>query len=102
MRITQEAMNNAVRHASASSIDVSCRVAAPTAEIVVRDDGTGLGTGRPDSYGLAIMRERAGLIDADLSISPAEPHGTVVTVRVPSRHAGSSHADRPRPDKVTA
>jgi signal transduction histidine kinase len=102
LRIAQEAMNNAVRHSSASEIDVSCRVAAPTAEIVVRDDGTGLGTGRPDSYGLAIMRERASLIDADLSIATVEPHGTVVTVRVPSRHAGSSPARDPRPDKVTA
>ncbi len=102
LRIAQEAMNNAVRHAQASGIDVSCRVAAPTAEIVVRDDGTGLGTGRPDSYGLAIMRERAGLIDADLSISTAEPCGTVVTVRVPSRHASPSRSPDPRPDKVTA
>ncbi|GAA1475927.1 hypothetical protein GCM10009623_03730 [Nocardioides aestuarii] len=102
LRIAQEAMNNAVRHSSASTIDVSCRVAAPSAEIVVRDDGTGLGTGRPDSYGLAIMRERAGLIDADLTISAAEPQGTVVTVRVPARHAGPSHTRDPRPDKVTA
>ena len=73
-----------------------------TAEIVVRDDGTGLGAGRPDSYGLAIMRERAGLIDADLTVAAAEPHGTVVTVRVPSRHAGSSNAKHSRPDRVTA
>lgn len=102
LRIVQEAMTNAVRHARATAIDVSCRVAAPTAEIVVRDDGHGLGAGRPDSFGLAIMRERAGLIDADLNIAPAEPHGTVVTVRVPSRHAGSSRPEDPRPDKVSA
>lgn len=102
LRITQEAMNNAVRHASATTIDVSCRVAAPTAEIVVKDDGEGLGTPRPDSFGMAIMRERASLIDADLAISPAEPHGTAVTVRVPSRHAGTSRPEDPRPDRVTA
>ncbi len=48
------------------------------------------------------MRERAGLIDADLTITAADPHGTVVTVRVPSRHAGSSRSGEPRPDKVTA
>jgi signal transduction histidine kinase len=101
LRITQEAMTNAVRHSGATSIDVSCRVAAPAAEIAVQDDGRGLGTGRPDSYGLAIMRERAGLIDADLSIKAAEPHGTMVTVRVPSRHAGASRSAEPRPDKVS-
>ena len=102
LRITQEAMTNAVRHSRASTIDVTCRVAAPAAEIMVRDDGSGLGTGRPDSYGLAIMRERAGLIDADLQIESVEPSGTVVTVRVPSRHASASLADETRPDRVSA
>ena len=102
LRITQEAMTNAVRHSGATAIDVDCRVAAPSAEIMVRDNGRGLGTGRPDSYGLAIMRERAGLIDADLSIGAAEPSGTQVTVRVPSRHATTSRADDSHSDKVTA
>ena len=59
LRIAQEAMNNAVRHSRATAIDVTCRVAAPSAEIMVRDDGRGLGPGRQDSYGLAIM-QRAG------------------------------------------
>ncbi len=42
-----------------------------------------MGTGRPDSWGLEIMRERALLIGADLTIEDAVPHGTVVTVRLP-------------------
>ena len=102
LRITQEAMTNAVRHSQASSIDVTCRVVAPAAEIMIRDDGRGLGTGRPDSYGLAIMRERAQLIDADLAIESVEPNGTVVTVRVPSRHASASLNGETRPDMVSA
>lgn len=102
LRIAQEAMTNAVRHSHATAIDVSCRVTAPTAEILIRDDGRGLSDGRPDSFGLAIMRERAGLIDADLTIEPFEPHGTVVTVRVPSRHASASRTSDARPDRVTA
>ncbi len=95
LRITQEAMTNAVRHSHATAIDVTCRVAAPSAEIMVRDDGRGLGTGRPDSYGLAIMRERAGLIDADLAVESVEPErhrgdgpGAVQTrQRLPHRRA---------------
>ncbi len=43
-----------------------------------------MGTGRPDSWGLEIMRERALLIGADLTIENADPHGTVVTVRLPA------------------
>lgn len=101
LRITQEAMTNAVRHAQASVIDVNCRVAAPVAEIVVRDDGKGWGQARPDSYGLAIMRERANLIDADLEIEPGNSRGTVVTVRLPSRHVGASRTGDADPAKVS-
>ncbi len=42
LRITQEAMTNAVRHSGAHAIDVLCRVAPPSAELVISDDGRGL------------------------------------------------------------
>jgi signal transduction histidine kinase len=90
LRITQEAMTNAVRHSGASTIEVDCRVSAPAAEIVVRDDGHGMGRGRDDSHGLVIMRERATLVDAELAIEPGDRAGTVVTVRVPSRSGSST------------
>ncbi len=80
LRIAQEAMTNAVRHAGARSINVQCRVAPPTAEIVVSDDGRGLGIGRDDSHGLEIMRERAALIGAVLHVADTVPHGTTVAV----------------------
>jgi signal transduction histidine kinase len=82
LRITQEAMTNAVRHSGATAINVTCRVAPPTAEIVVSDNGHGLGARRDDSHGLEIMRERAALIDAELDVIDNAPHGTVVAVRL--------------------
>jgi signal transduction histidine kinase len=84
LRIAQESMNNAVRHARPSMIEVRCSVEAPGAEILVQDDGRGMGEGRPDSWGLQIMRERALLIGAELSIADVQPHGTLVAVRLPS------------------
>jgi signal transduction histidine kinase len=82
LRIAQEAMTNAVRHSGASSITVHCSVAPPTAEVVVSDNGRGLGPGRDDSHGLEIMRERAALILGELAVSENTPHGTVVAVRL--------------------
>lgn len=82
LRIAQEAMNNAVRHSKASGIDVHCRVHAPSAEIVVTDDGRGLQPARRDSHGLSIMRERAALIGGVLEVGPGEGGGTRVSVRV--------------------
>ena len=82
-RITQEAMNNAIKHAHCSLIEVHCQVHAPHALITVTDNGRGMQQARADSQGLKIMRERAELVDADLSISENPTGGLVVAVRLP-------------------
>jgi signal transduction histidine kinase len=83
LRIGQEAMTNAVRHSGASDIWITCRVAAPYAEVTVSDNGCGLRTGRTDSHGLQIMRERARLIGAELSLAARPGGGVVLKVRAP-------------------
>lgn len=97
LRIAQQAMTNAVRHACASRIDVHCQVHAPDALITVTDDGRGLQEPRSDSFGLEIMRERALLIGAVLSIGDSPTGGTVVTVRTPATTVGAS-AETENPD----
>jgi|LULE01.1.fsa_nt_gb signal transduction histidine kinase len=94
-RITQEALNNAVKHAECRAIRVHCQVAAPYAAISVTDDGRGLGEARSDSYGMRIMRERALLIDARLSIEEPPQGGLAVHVRLPSA------AEQPIPSPTT-
>ncbi|MBU1801497.1 MAG: sensor histidine kinase [Actinobacteria bacterium] len=81
-RIAQESMNNAIKHAQCSSIEVVCRVHAPEAEISVSDDGRGLQQARADSHGLKIMRERARLIDGELRLDSNSTGGLTVSVRV--------------------
>jgi signal transduction histidine kinase len=81
-RITQEAMNNAIKHAHATVIDVHCRVHAPRAIITVSDDGRGMQSARSDSHGIEIMRERAMLIGGRLAIDSAPEGGLMVTVSV--------------------
>lgn len=100
-RIAQEAMNNAVKHARATVIEVECQVYAPRARISVCDNGRGLQDGRADSYGLKIMRERAQLIKADLSVSENDTGGLTVTVQIGPAET-SSQPTRPDPEKVTA
>jgi signal transduction histidine kinase len=93
LRIAQEAMTNAVRHAGATAINVQCSVEPPCAEIVVADNGRGLGARRDDSHGLEIMRERAALVDGELTVTDNHPHGTVVAVRL--YPPGVSDAEEP-------
>ncbi len=83
LRITQEALNNSVKHARPSEILVSCEVAPPRARIQVSDDGPGLGSARPDSYGLSIMSERARLVGADLELGTGPAGGVAITVSLP-------------------
>ncbi|WP_139981179.1 sensor histidine kinase [Nocardioides litoris] len=83
-RITQEAMNNAIKHAQCSTIEVNCQVHAPAALITVTDDGRGLQKGRSDSHGLKIMRERARLVGAELAIDDSPGGGLSVAVRIGS------------------
>lgn len=97
-RIAQEAMNNAIKHAKASRIDVHVQVHAPDALITVSDDGRGMQTGRSDSHGLKIMRERAGLIGAELTILDPPQGGLAVQVRLGSQtmpqHEFDEHDER--------
>lgn len=81
-RIAQEAMNNAIKHARCTAIDVTCQVHAPEAHITISDDGRGLQQARSDSHGLKIMRERARLVGAALSIEDDVDGGLVVSVRI--------------------
>ncbi|RKN18875.1 ATPase [Micromonospora musae] len=81
LRIAQEAVTNARKHAGASNLWVTCEVDPPYAQIEVSDDGQGIADQRPDGrYGLAIMAERAERIRGRLEIRPRRPSGTTVAV----------------------
>ena len=81
-RITQEAMNNAIKHSQASAVEVHCQVYAPSARITIIDNGRGMQQSRTDSHGLKIMRERARLINAELAINTNPAGGLSVSVQV--------------------
>lgn len=81
LRIAQEAITNARKHAGAQNLWVTCEVDPPYARIAVSDDGAGIGPARPEGrYGLAIMAERAERIRGQLEITPRDAGGTSVAV----------------------
>jgi two-component system sensor histidine kinase UhpB len=84
-RIVQEALINALRHASASRINVS--VGVEPNELVVRidDNGVGLlpGWDQPGHYGVRGMRERASALGGTLELRAGEAGGTQVLARMP-------------------
>jgi signal transduction histidine kinase len=99
LRIAQEAITNARKHASAKNLWVDCLTDPPQASLTIRDDGRGIHGRRDDSYGITIMRERANRIDATLDIesetdSPAAS-GTVVRVTVASKAVLTPESAKP-------
>lgn len=83
LRIVQEAVTNARKHSQARNLWVTCSVDPPAASIAVEDDGLGVArTPGAANHGMAIMRERAGRIRAELTVAPRHPRGTRVQVTV--------------------
>jgi signal transduction histidine kinase len=91
IRILDEAVTNAVKHASARRIGVSIEtVKAASGEcgcITVTDDGKGFaadGPSRPSSRGLRNMKNRAARCGAELELSSGSC-GTTVRLQLPRR-----------------
>jgi len=88
LRIGQEAVVNAVRHAAATRIDVHLVYVATRVALRVADDGRGFqpasnGSGPEGHYGIRGMRERAAEIDAALILESTPGGGTRVAVEAP-------------------
>lgn len=81
-RISQEAVNNAAKHASASLIKVRVAVHRGVISMIVADDGSGITNPAADTMGLQIMRYRAGIIGARFKIISQAGRGTIVAVRM--------------------
>jgi signal transduction histidine kinase len=88
LRIAQEAITNARKHANAENLWVTCSVNPPRATLRIEDDGGGLGKPRTDSFGLEVMRERAERVGAKLTVMNREDGGTSVEVTLGARHDG--------------
>jgi two-component system NarL family sensor kinase len=86
--ITQEAVSNAGRHSGGETVSITLRSLNGDVELRVMDDGSGfgdtdpLGQSEPGHLGLASMRERAELLDGELTIDSSE-RGTKLVVRAP-------------------
>jgi two-component system, NarL family, sensor histidine kinase UhpB len=89
-RVAQESLTNTLRHADASNATVSLGVEEDAVVLSVSDDGKGIAELPTDTVGLAGMRERALLVDGQLTIQSAPGQGTEVRLSVPSGEAVTS------------
>ena len=84
-RLAQEAVNNAIKHARADRIEVEIGLDGARGLLSIRDNGIGMPppAGIGSGLGLRIMRQRCGMIDAELGIESPPEGGTHVQCRFP-------------------
>jgi signal transduction histidine kinase len=93
LRIAQEAISNALRHAHPNNVFIELIEDDARWSLTVRDDGRGM-TLNPElyaqqGYGLTNMRERSGAIGGQFHIESKAGEGTRVSVTLPRRKAAA-------------
>ena len=86
LRIAQEAMSNAVRHARPTVISLNLRCHQGELVLEVTDNGSGIADSQAanrEGFGFPNMRARAANIGAELEVRTQGGRGTTIVVHVP-------------------
>jgi signal transduction histidine kinase len=91
-RVTQEALNNVLKHAHASRVDVLVEARGGCVRLVIEDNGVGFEPAEADvsrdkGMGMVGMHERASLIGGTLQIESQPGRGTAVYLESPAVNA---------------
>jgi PAS domain S-box-containing protein len=95
-RIAQEAINNAIKHAQATSISVQLSEEEDRVQMMIEDDGKGfeknISYDKSQHHGLVNMRERAEIMGGKLTIESDMERGTLIIVEAPLKQKKMSYA----------
>jgi PAS domain S-box-containing protein len=94
-RVSQEALQNAVKHSGVRHFDVELRCVPDAIQLTVHDSGTGFdreGALKTKGLGLVSMAERVKLVGGRFSIDSQPHRGTTIRARVPLSKAASASA----------
>ncbi len=92
-RITQEALNNVIKHAIARRVDIALLKGPLQVELSIKDDGRGFDPEAIPSghLGISIMAERARKIGGDFQILSEPARGTEIRVTWTNSGKGTNH-----------
>jgi signal transduction histidine kinase len=82
-RLVQEGLTNALKHAGATRAEVVVNYSEGEIEVVVSDDGRGVGSGDGGGHGLVGMRERVSVYGGELDAGPSPEGGYRLRARLP-------------------
>ncbi|WP_225034760.1 sensor histidine kinase [Winogradskyella sp. SM1960] len=88
-RMIQECLNNVEKHSEAKACQLNIEEVADAVTFEVKDNGIGFdlteGIDQLNSLGMQTLKERAKIINAQLSISSTKGKGTTVIIKVPKK-----------------
>lgn len=90
-RIVQEAVNNILKHSSATQVGITALVCDGKVNLRIHDNGKGfprpfkMGEPFPEGFGLRGISERAEILGGQISIESAPGSGTTVSIEFDSR-----------------
>jgi len=94
-RIVQESLNNAVKHAAATKIEIRIQKKKDRLVVMITDNGRGFDLNKKRDVkssrrglGLSTMAERARLLEGELKIDSSLRKGTQVTLNIPLKIGG--------------
>ncbi|WP_307865669.1 sensor histidine kinase [Streptomyces montanisoli] len=94
LRVAQSALGNTVRHARATTVDVTLRYLGDEVAVEVADDGSGFDPDglpardpRDGGFGLPAMRARARALGGSLTVESGAGRGTTLAARLPVAEA---------------
>jgi signal transduction histidine kinase len=92
LRIAQEAISNALRHAKPTAISVTLRLDPSSLVLSVKDNGCAIATAAEirEGFGLVNMRARAKKLNGSLEIRSAPDQGTNILVTLPVSSSGQN------------
>lgn len=86
-RISQEALNNAIRHSRAKHFKLSIIKSYPNVIFIAQDDGIGVNpdqlASKKQAFGLVGMRERVHILNGRFTMSSSKGQGTKIRAEIP-------------------
>jgi signal transduction histidine kinase len=85
-RVIQEAVQNVLKHASATKLDVSMICENNEVDVIIEDNGVGFNTSANDiaaGNGLANLRSRIAFLNGKLDINSTAGSGTIIAFYIP-------------------
>lgn len=89
-RIVQEAVNNIIKHSSATKVKISVEILSDIFHMQISDNGNGFDQNNLQKYlngaGLRNMKIRAKAVHGDFHIKSEQGLGTTVYIKIPLKH----------------